>query len=65
MALDATSVIADFGPGKGVVAGVATDIVDRGATDRPNGGVPRSSRQCALVGLIAVSGSSPMSAERV
>ena len=35
MALDATSVIADFGPGKGVVAGVAADIVDRGAYGPP------------------------------
>ena len=35
MALDATSVIADFGPGKGVVAGVAADIVDRGLRTAP------------------------------
>jgi len=35
VALDATSVIADFGPGKGVVAGVAADIVDRGAYGPP------------------------------
>ena len=35
MALDATSVIADFGPGKGVVAEIAADIVDRRAYGPP------------------------------